>query len=1009
MNTRYAINGNLELLAPLHLGAGTERRLATDEQPWVADVARAHDGKPYVPGSSLKGALRALAVRLGCDSTWVGSVFGAPDRRGCVQFRHAYVSLWQADSRWPGYDPALNTAPMPHVALDHVTRTAQERKLYVDLVVPPKTCFALRLVVQRLSEPDLLQLAWLLEQMERDPRFGLGSGHGAVRCPVRWRRGQQPDVQKFSSREAATWFDSLGGDRYALQHQEARVPVPGGTGLFYDVDTWQHHASTIELAPQLPAPVRPTAASKPPACIGLALNFHTPFLVAHRQPRGQKPDIVPRVDHAGRLLLPSSGFIGALSSQCARILRTMGLPAAPGHDRAPHQRNRALDDLTSVLFGTAGWAATVTASDLVGEPVTNTTPIQEFVAIDRVMGGGKDSAKFNVRRPDHANLTGELAIDCTRLEATGKLPQALGLLALALRDLEEGDIAFGYGRSKGFGQCTAAGLLAGLRQAAGPVTLESCIEALRRLAVPVAGATTELTPIDPGAHDLADVPVAVEGNLESHFHNPYVFIPFAPVQPDIWQPHASLRESRHSHATYAGFSGRLVLELETTTPIFIGSTRGTPPGANQPTPVNPFNLNGQRAIPATSLRGVVSSMFESVSGSNTRVLEDSVLTTRVPNRPGHWQTERKPLKLSTGAILGLRSPDLRPFGQTDRDRLSPVELLFGVVEDMGRKEDREGINGDAARGYAGKVRIGFGRPVGPVRCLPDVTLKELSSPKPPCPVFYFKRTDATVELTKADLVSSPTKFLSKGLKRHLHHPRDEQSKVTRDLDDYGRFATQGGRPPWKSKFDAQADPGNKRRVRVAPIDRKQKFYFEVDFDNLDQVELAQLCASLQPFAMYEHKIGMGKPIGLGSVHIEPVGLFVVDRHRRYCGDALDAARYAAHWVIASERAPAALPPHLSVELSWLRKPSTLRVSAGDLSRQGFLSVPGNDAVRRALQLTGVPGHVTVPVHYPQSTALELETEHYRWFVKNDTKVPAQQDRLADITANTPRPPRLKRN
>jgi len=59
LESRYLIQGVLELDTPLHLG-GSEALEATSDQPVVRD----HDGNPYIPGSSLKGAFRSTVEKL---------------------------------------------------------------------------------------------------------------------------------------------------------------------------------------------------------------------------------------------------------------------------------------------------------------------------------------------------------------------------------------------------------------------------------------------------------------------------------------------------------------------------------------------------------------------------------------------------------------------------------------------------------------------------------------------------------------------------------------------------------------------------------------------------------------------------------------------------------------------------------------------------------------------------------------------------------------------------------
>lgn len=76
---RHIIGGNLELLSALHVGTGDTRQAAiradAGNMTEIAVVACDHRGRPYLPGTTIKGLLRRLAeARLDCLD--VVSLFG---------------------------------------------------------------------------------------------------------------------------------------------------------------------------------------------------------------------------------------------------------------------------------------------------------------------------------------------------------------------------------------------------------------------------------------------------------------------------------------------------------------------------------------------------------------------------------------------------------------------------------------------------------------------------------------------------------------------------------------------------------------------------------------------------------------------------------------------------------------------------------------------------------------------------------------------------------------------
>ncbi|MCB0008677.1 MAG: cold shock domain-containing protein, partial [Anaerolineales bacterium] len=83
-------------------------------------------------------------------------------------------------------------------------------------------------------------------------------------------------------------------------------------------------------------------------------------------------------------------------------------------------------------------------------------------------------------------------------------------------------------------------------------------------------------------------------------------------------------------------------------------------------------------------------------------------------------------------------------------------------------------------------------------------------------------------------------------------------------------------------------------TRVRPIKAGVRFEFTIHFENLHPAELGALLWVLEPQgepeAQYRHKLGMGKPLGMGAVHITPA-LFISDRRQRY-SQLLDGDKWA---------------------------------------------------------------------------------------------------------------------
>jgi hypothetical protein len=333
------------------------------------------------------------------------------------------------------------------------------------------------------------------------------------------------------------------------------------------------------------------------------------------------------------------------------------------------------------------------------------------------------------------------------------------------------------------------------------------------------------------------------------------------------------------------------------------------------------------------------------------------------------------------------SLELLPFHR-GRQVLSIAEQLFGFVEQRQRGQHEETL----ALALASRLRFAFGRlhpvPEGPYYDVEDedgIPLKVLDTPKPPMPAFYFKaRHGRGRYIAKSDL--SPDSHVPQGRKFYLHKPE-------RAIH------------PWETYAK---DENLKQKSRVRPIQAGLSFYFHVDFDNVSERELGLLCYAIRPTEAFRHKIGMGKPLGLGKVRLDPVGVFYIDRLQRYQETSLfDACRYHAGWLGAGEN-PQNWPDLYARE----RQEGARGLAAGqsfEALRALFVETMDKD-IARALELLGDPEMVRYNMHTPQIADArqprEMEQETYRWFVANDQNRRPQF--LEPLTRDTDELPTLER-
>ncbi|MBK8906687.1 MAG: TIGR03986 family CRISPR-associated RAMP protein [Rhodospirillales bacterium] len=351
-----------------------------------------------------------------------------------------------------------------------------------------------------------------------------------------------------------------------------------------------------------------------------------------------------------------------------------------------------------------------------------------------------------------------------------------------------------------------------------------------------------------------------------------------------------------------------------------------------------------------------------------------------------------------------------PFN-SDRETISPAEWMFGFVSEDGAGEQADEEKAAQHVAYAGRVRISAARLAETPGSADDVflggdytpqspqdtehstcsrprlvRLKTLAEPKPPSPAIYFK-PDGNKPIAKHDL---NTDDRPNGRKVYLH----------RDLNG-------GDLQPWKTEHP---DENERLKNAVRPLDPQAchehgDFWFHVDFDNLSEAELDLLCFALHPSDEFRHKLGMGKPIGLGKVHIEPVALFCIDRAARYGNgaDVFAQARYAEAWLKGDH-----LPDRLySSEAAAAQ--TTLKSCVERAKKHAERLEKRYPDAHRAIMLTGDPDKLKagVPVHYPlRRDQNDPEQETFKWFVQN-TKTDPQC--LDPIKADQPGLYPLKRN
>ena len=259
--------------------------------------------------------------------------------------------------------------------------------------------------------------------------------------------------------------------------------------------------------------------------------------------------------------------------------------------------------------------------------------------------------------------------------------------------------------------------------------------------------------------------------------NPYHFVPLGPP---------GQRRKAKTHESFEGESGTLICQLTARTHLFTAASHGGGGREHQSLKLV-RGKDGQPLIPGSSLKGIVRSVAEAISGS-CLVL---------------------PTKLDYGN--GVFYKTLRSFQHCDsKERLCPACRIFGAMSRNGT--------------FLGKIGISDALVEGEV-AVENLTLEPLMQPKPRHRVWYGDPRQPN------DM---------RGRKFYYHRPQG--ARTTKRQSEY-----------------------NKTVEAVKP---RTVFRFNVDYTNMAEDELALLVFALVLEPEMCHKVGMGKPVGLGSAKIE---------------------------------------------------------------------------------------------------------------------------------------------
>jgi CRISPR/Cas system CSM-associated protein Csm3 (group 7 of RAMP superfamily) len=462
---RLIFTGTLRTLCPLHIG-GLDLSVHTD-MPLTRDVL----GRIFLPGSSLAGMLRAA-----CDAESITELFGfAEGDKG--QASRVYVD-----------DASVIGAPKitltDHVRIDRHTGAAADRARFDLEALEADTCFNFRAVLEINpgSAPHQSELTRLLCQLSNgDLSLGRGTQRGYGEIKLEGLCIQRQD------------FTTIKGIIAALKQSTAADPAPQAnspsTALRIKVKFSQQGPLMVKASNEgmdikmLPRTARKDGKAQlviPGSSIKGAFRSHAERIMRTILDKSLATNGAPISDGSDQLDLPLVDVLFGLARSGG------GKHAGNAPDKKPgtagvlrfktlYAENGASDEGWDALAANnisdkdaplSPHYTELEKANLRGNRSKLKVDVAYHVAIDRWTGGAADNMLYTAVEPWHTQWpTLEISLDLILLEKRFKArdykdpasaAQAAQILLLhVLSDFCQGDIALGFGTTRGYGSVCA--------------------------------------------------------------------------------------------------------------------------------------------------------------------------------------------------------------------------------------------------------------------------------------------------------------------------------------------------------------------------------------------------------------------------------------------------------------------------------------------------------------------------------------------------------------------------
>ena len=289
----------------------------------------------------------------------------------------------------------------------------------------------------------------------------------------------------------------------------------------------------------------------------------------------------------------------------------------------------------------------------------------------------------------------------------------------------------------------------------------------------------------------------------------------------------------------------------------------------------------------------------------------------------------------------------------DADNLCPACRTFGWT--YGRPNDPNDRPPErATTAYSSRVRLSHAKLVGEATPMGPMTLSILGSPKPTTTRFYLQsKTSGRPRNGLHDAAAGydNSDNMLRGRKVYRHHPHVGANKLDWSNDRGEHIQVNNRRGSNRS---------DQNRTIADPLPEATTFEFTVDFDNLAEAELGALLYAIQLESEMHHRLGFGKPLGLGSLQLQVTQLERLDVGGRYSAEATPGFQ------TATDTIPALI--------------DTFKTALATAHNRPFDKLPNIADLKTLLSSPAEPH----PIHYPRSTQRrDPEGKNFEWFMGNN--------------------------